>query len=437
MTRHYFPLLSICLALLFANCKEEKDPPLSELVNPYTINTVGERQLPAFTVPFGDIRVRPEHDAPLHRTAFSHDYFNVADSRQHEVLSLLPSARSFSSLVPLPDFIKLCQTTFRPRHEQAEPGCYTLFSNENIRTEFAVTKHCGIYSFQFPTGVTHGLILNLNAFTTTDTILLTAIRKIDNRTLGGYRKIAIGNREQYLYFRIEFSRDILPWVGQQQPRLLKNGEEIVAPANAAWIDLGQQTNIILAKVSLSTQSPETAASYLKTELPHWSIDKIKREAKQSWRRLLARVRVKSDDTSEMREFYTALYHAYTIPLQLFNIRESYKSTDDPISIANHRLQDNARFYAQEVFATLGIQPPSRDDNRYQLTPPRFSRVVIRLEQDRRFVIKANRQNDENDNHIQEIHLNGTTLNRTWITREEITQGGTLEFFLTASPTPAS
>ena len=61
MTRHYFPLLSICLALLFANCKEEKDPPLSELVNPYTINTVGERQLPAFTVPFGDIRVRPEH----------------------------------------------------------------------------------------------------------------------------------------------------------------------------------------------------------------------------------------------------------------------------------------------------------------------------------------------------------------------------------------
>ena len=48
-----------------------------------------------------------------------------------------------------------------------------------------------------------------------------------------------------------------------------------------------------------------------------------------------------------------------------------------------------------------------------------------------------RQNDENDNHIQEIHLNGKVLNRTWITREEITQGGTLEFFLSAPPTPAS
>ena len=50
-------------------------------------------------------------------------------------------------------------------------------------------------------------------------------------------------------------------------------------------------------------------------------------------------------------------------------------------------------------------------------------------QDRKFVIKANRENDQYI-YVKEVLLNGDKLDRTWITHDEIMDGGELEFVLT-------
>ena len=68
--------------------------------------------------------------------------------------------------------------------------------------------------------------------------------------------------------------------------LLKNGQKIVSNTGYAFIDFGTVTNKVLAKVSISSANCEGAAANLDRELPHWSFDKVRREAKQQWNCLL-------------------------------------------------------------------------------------------------------------------------------------------------------
>ena len=59
----------------------------------------------------------------------------------------------------------------------------------------------------------------------------------------------------------------------------------------------------------------------------------------------------------------------------------------------------------------------------------FKKVTIKLGQDRKFVIKANRENDQYI-YVKEVLLNGDKLDRTWITHDEIMEGGDVEFVFT-------
>ncbi len=81
-----------------------------------------------------------------------------------------------------------------------------------------------------------------------------------------------------------------------------------------------------------------------------------------------------------------------------------------------------------VFSALGFYPVNPCDDKYQLGTPMFEKVIIKLGQDRRFVIKANRENDQYI-YVKKVLLNGESLDRTWITHDEIMNGGELEFEL--------
>ncbi len=46
------------------------------------------------------------------------------------------------------------------------------------------------------------------------------------------------------------------------------------------------------------------------------------------------------------------------------------------------------------FSAMGFYPMNPSDGKYQLGTPMFKKVTIKLGQDRKFVIKANRENDQ-------------------------------------------
>ena len=91
--------------------------------------------------------------------------------------------------------------------------------------------------------------------------------------------------------------------------------------------------------------------------------------------------------------------------------------------------DCGQMSAWYIFSAMGFYPVNPSDGKYQLGTPLFKKVTIKLGQDRKFVIQANRENDRYI-YVKEVLLNGDKLDRTWITHDEIMNGGKLEFVLT-------
>jgi predicted alpha-1,2-mannosidase len=88
--------------------------------------------------------------------------------------------------------------------------------------------------------------------------------------------------------------------------------------------------------------------------------------------------------------------------------------------------DCGQMSAWYVFSTIGFYPVNPLDGRYYIGSPQFEKVEIALPNGNKFIVKANNVSDENI-YIQAKKLNGKTLERNYITYEEIMQGGILEF----------
>jgi predicted alpha-1,2-mannosidase len=89
-----------------------------------------------------------------------------------------------------------------------------------------------------------------------------------------------------------------------------------------------------------------------------------------------------------------------------------------------------------VLASMGFHPVCPGDNIYILTSPVFNRVAIHLDKDfysgSTFVVKAYHNSPANC-YIQSAKLNGKSIDRAWITHQEIVRGGILEFVMGPQP----
>jgi predicted alpha-1,2-mannosidase len=98
--------------------------------------------------------------------------------------------------------------------------------------------------------------------------------------------------------------------------------------------------------------------------------------------------------------------------------------------------DVGQMSAWYVLSALGFYPVCPGDNTYILGSPLFTKATIRLDpkyhKGKSFVITAKNNNSENL-YIQSATLNGKSLKRAWITHDEVTNGGTLEFVMGSHP----
>lgn len=91
-------------------------------------------------------------------------------------------------------------------------------------------------------------------------------------------------------------------------------------------------------------------------------------------------------------------------------------------------EDMGQMSAWYILAAIGLHPVSPGDGIYQITSPVFSRVTLNLDTEyysgKTFTIIAENNSEENI-YIHSVTLNGKSLDRFWLTHEEITGGGTL------------
>lgn len=116
------------------------------------------------------------------------------------------------------------------------------------------------------------------------------------------------------------------------------------------------------------------------------------------------------------------YFAHKILTTLYN--------DTPNGLCGN--EDCGQMSAWYIFSSLGFYPFNPADQNYVIGTPLFNEAVINLENGKTFTIKTINLSDKNI-YIQSATLNGKELTKSFITHNEIIDGGTIEFVMNDEP----
>ena len=317
------------LTVLWISCnKHEKETLVTQYVDPFIGTADHGHVFPGATVPFGGIQLSPDnprsawdwcsgyHYSDSIISSFSHTHLSGTGIGDLQDIRFLPTLTRPQDETPA-QYIQANYAKFSHTNEKAEPGYYRVELDNGIITELSATTRCGIHYYQYPANAVNGLIIDLTTARNWDRTLEASIKKVNNRTLTGYRKSKGWANDQRVYFIIEFSQDVEVFAGKNRFSPLDNGQKIKADSCYAWVDFGNKTNKILAKVSLSSANIDGAEANMQKELPHWSFDKVKRR-RQS--RLEKRTIQNKSRKQQRRRFKSFLHSSVSYlprPLHLF------------------------------------------------------------------------------------------------------------------------
>jgi predicted alpha-1,2-mannosidase len=96
-------------------------------------------------------------------------------------------------------------------------------------------------------------------------------------------------------------------------------------------------------------------------------------------------------------------------------------------------EDNGETSAWYVFSALGFYPLQVGSDYYAIGSPLFERAIVRLDNGRTLVVRAN-HNSARNVYVQGLRLNGRRYDKAYLRHADIANGGTLEFDM--GPTPS-
>lgn len=110
------------------------------------------------------------------------------------------------------------------------------------------------------------------------------------------------------------------------------------------------------------------------------------------------------------------------------LKKQYQSSPDGLGGND----DCGQMSAWYLFSTMGFYPIAPGSAQYSLGSPAIRHATLSLENGKTFIVEAKNQSDKNV-YVQKVELNGKPLDRLYITHDEIMQGGSLVFYMSAKP----
>ena len=95
-------------------------------------------------------------------------------------------------------------------------------------------------------------------------------------------------------------------------------------------------------------------------------------------------------------------------------------------------EDCGQMSAWYVFSAMGLYPFNPVTGEYQIGSPLFEKTTIKISEETSFTIEAELVSDKNI-YIQSATLNGKIFNQTFISHQQILDGGTLHFVMGPKP----
>jgi predicted alpha-1,2-mannosidase len=207
-------------------------------------------------------------------------------------------------------------TPFSHRNERARPGYYRVsLGSPGVRVELTAGARSGLARIAYPRGPVGVLGLKSTA-------------RPDGSTPGGFRAVGhrglegsvvggehCGRRSRYrLYFTVLFDRPFRRVTGR--------------PLEDGWVSFDTSREPRLGvRAAISYVSAAGARRNLRTGIPSFRFDDMRRATAADWRRLLGRVRVQGGSQANTRRLYTGLYHSLIEPSRFSDADGRYRGTD--------------------------------------------------------------------------------------------------------------
>ena len=95
-------------------------------------------------------------------------------------------------------------------------------------------------------------------------------------------------------------------------------------------------------------------------------------------------------------------------------------------------EDNGQTSAWYIFSALGFYPVCPGTDQYVLGTPLFQKATLHLENGKSLLIEAD-NNCDTTPYIRSMKLNGKNYTRNYLTHEDLTQGGRIQFVMDSKP----
>jgi predicted alpha-1,2-mannosidase len=303
---------------------------------------------PGAGVPFGMVRLGPETVSSLPKgRSYSTSGYYYPDNKllgfSHTRL-LGTGATDGGNFLVFPGVEALAQERwgkerfeyFSHADEKAFPGYYAVrLPKPGILAEFTATTHVGVHRYTFSEGKPRRILIDVTHGNGRHECeegyvnVLPESKEIEGsaKTMGGFSRRYGGLKT---YFVARFSEPFASYdtwhddtftPGQTRAE----GEKVVAD-----VSFDVNAPIVTVKLGISCVSIENARANLDAEAGEQSFDEILATAKVAWEEKLALVKLESENESQKRIFYTALYHSFQMPTVFNDANGDYMGFDDAV-----------------------------------------------------------------------------------------------------------
>ena len=232
-------------------------------------------------------------------------------------------------LLPFHEEKSKLKNSYHKNSEKASVGYYSLVKKDDVNVELTCSERVAFHKYTYPSKKAKLLVDFQHGFQfLNDSLVLESDIKIENNsTISGYCKTKGWVTKKY-FFTIQFQT---PFVASKE---LPKEKKQNAPKYILDFNLSKN-RILQLKIALSTVSVAGAKQNLKTEIPHWSFEKVKQNAEKVWNDYLNRIDIEAPQ-KQKEIFYTSLYHLLLQPSNIADVDGNYRGADDRIGIAPNK-----------------------------------------------------------------------------------------------------
>lgn len=375
---------------------------------------------PGATVPFGAVQLSPETDTISYELngKYNGDVYKYCAGYKYEDKTIVGFSHTHFSgtghsdlgdflIMPTQGILQMnpgtsdqpkggFRSAFSHANEVAEAGYYkVMLDDDHILAEMTATKRVGMHQYTFPKSGQSHIILDLMAgiYNYQEKNVWTYVRVVNDTLVTGYRQTNGWARTRTVYFAMSFSKPFKQY-GQKnydakQPYRgfwgkfdqSRNFPEIAGKNLRMYFDFStEEQEQIKIKFAISPVSQKNALENMRSEIPGWDFNQVKKQAQEEWNKELNKIVINTTEDTKVN-FYTAMYHAFINPTTYQDVNGEYKGLDQDVH-KGEGFTNYTTFSLWDTYRALhpffNILQPSRSNDMVKSMMAHYEQSAIKM-----------------------------------------------------------